>query len=480
MDLRHLEILHARSVEDLADAKFTRRGMPFLRKFLQDLVSWGRLEEDRCGRAYQFELVSLGTLAATSPFTGTTIGLTHSLILRNHTVFFAFADVAPVFMIASFLGEGYPVTGALFPEHELLVQLGPQMEWGPRQEHVEMLADTVKFRHSPVAIATGERIVVTGDQNFAHCAWNQLCSLEVLVRSGLIDRVQHLMVTSEPLGRLDRLFPEIDSRRLQRLTHRQLELFNTGDKLLIPVGGVRVSKAVRNRVMTLAAESLTARGNELKNMIVGRRHLPTFWVSIRTRNRTASNQISFISELINALSSAFGACNIVLDGHSTPMDWQDNPDVGVAQIQQIIDGDQKEVDAILTASGLCGETVSETKVIPAVGLPILDSILLGQFADFYVCHHGTVQHKIGWFHPVPGVVHTNKAYLINPPGRWVASQSDCGVEPKYVGGEWITDLDRPESYRHYPAHMQLQNYRVDNIPAMVNFIVEQARAALQR
>src|SRR5205807_2246066 len=115
----------------------------------------------------------------------------------------------------------------------------------------------------------------------------------------------------------------------------------------------------------------------------------TFWISVRTRNRTASNQVAFLSEVVRVLLRGFGPSNIIFDGHSFSMDLETNSDIYIEPLKNTISADQAEIQEIL--KDLQGSLSQEpmTNIIQAVGLPILDSIFLAQFADFYVCHHGS-------------------------------------------------------------------------------------------
>jgi hypothetical protein len=95
--------------------------------------------------------------------------------------------------------------------------------------------------------------------------------------------------------------------------------------------------------------------------------------------------------------------------------------------------------------------------------------MLSRCANVYFCHHGTVQHKIGWFTPVPGVVHCNRAMLAATPAVWVAAQSEIAVPPLYLSPDIIGDADDTAGTGSEFAHLlRHENYTFMNIPAAVN------------
>src|ERR1700761_8369009 len=62
------------------------------------------------------------------------------------------------------------------------------------------------------------------------------------------------------------------------------------------------------------------------------------------------------------------------------------------------------------------------------GLTVTDEISWGAIADFYFCHGGTMQNKIGWVHEVNGIVHSNTRFLASTAGKPPPIETDCIAE----------------------------------------------------
>ena len=475
IDHAEFEVLHVADGEDISELSFCHPGLPFLPAFLASIIEANRLSTDRLTRDYQLRLLESGTLKAVSPFTGTEIQIINSYMFGEQMVFYRFRDVRPVFMIVSDLGAGFPVTAVVLPKDRVLVRLGTSV-WGPQSEHLEKL--TATLHHPPeVQGSTPARIAVTGDHNFAHHAWNQLGGIQAIIDNGLLGQVDKIVVTSEPLGRLDEIFPEIAGKALCRIPYRDIDNLRTPNALFIMPAGTLLANGVRDRVLQFATRKLSPTGISWLQSVASLKAngcAPLFWISVRTRNRTATNQVSLLAAVIEGLARSFERCGFILDGHSLPMDEQTNPDVYSDQIERIV-SDDKEVIRQLKQL-MIDRNIYRKNLIEAVGLPVLDSIYLGQFAEFYVCHHGTVQHKIGWFHRKPGVVHANSSFLRDSTAAWVAAQSEHAIEPAYLKPEWVVDLEPVDDSGLYGMHRQ--NYLVRDVGAAAQFVVEQARLAL--
>jgi hypothetical protein len=46
------------------------------------------------------------------------------------------------------------------------------------------------------------------------------------------------------------------------------------------------------------------------------------------------------------------------------------------------------------------------KITDITGLTIVEALRIARGIDYYVCHEGSIQHKVGWFHVKPGTVHS--------------------------------------------------------------------------
>ena len=175
---------------------------------------------------------------------------------------------------------------------------------------------------------------------------------------------------------------------------------------------------------------------------------------------TASNQHGLLVALCRRYFLAYRNGHIIIDGYSLPADF----DAGAGLIYDrkdspgVVSNDLAAAQAVkaeLDAEGHCG------RVHLAVGLPVLDSIALGRLANFYVCHVGTVQHKVGWFHTCPGVIHANSEVLAYDFGHIVTAQSEVAARVDQLPARMVTDdanseddeVRRSLKYTGYSVHV---------------------------
>ncbi len=74
-------------------------------------------------------------------------------------------------------------------------------------------------------------------------------------------------------------------------------------------------------------------------------------------------------------------------------------------------------------------------MVDATALTVPQAIGLGRRLHAYIAPHGTQQHKIGWLHPVPGVVHTSPFVAQHDQAGWVADQCEQHAPVAYLPAE---------------------------------------------
>ncbi|WP_399698011.1 hypothetical protein [Xenophilus sp.] len=278
----------------------------------------------------------------------------------------------------------------------------------------------------------------------------------------------HLIVTREPIVPLAALFGDCPHWRFEHCFEHLLEARNAPDILFVPIGGKRVTQSALGRLYA-HFETLP----DLRPLLAppGR---PRLWISIRTRNRTVQNQAEFIAALAQALAARLGDCEIVLDGHSLPADND-----GIVAL-----GDRSNLD-IAAADRAVAQDVLR-RVAPsvrrrlrlAVGLQTRESLALVRGCAFYVCHHGTVQHKVGWFTAVPGVVHSNEEVLRANPAQSVAAHVEGGTLPVYLPPALVTNVANAAGTAErtaLEAELRHDNYYID-VPSACAFITDVSAA----
>ena len=311
-----------------------------------------------------------------------------------------------------------------------------------------------------------EMICVIGHQNFAHYASNQLPAVALLPRLGVGGNVT-LLETYRPLGAIRSLFPELDLEVTQ-VAAGALENVNKPGLLIVPLGSLRLTKDIRDRVLRHAEARLGPQTISIIKKV--NRTQPCLWVSVRTVNRTASNQHELLLALCRRFLREYGAAHVIIDGHSLPADFA--LDEGAADSRDVVAADLAVARAIKQELDVDGE---QERVHLAVGLSILETLFLGHLANFYFCHYGTIQHKIGWFHSCAGVIHSNSALL--EAAYPVALRSEVAVPPVYLPPETVVDESPDTSGDERQLALKHNGYFV-HVHAAVNFVMNTYRKAM--
>ncbi len=452
--------LHLLPADDRA-ATASRLGLPYLEQFASSVDAVQRAAEGGTVRRYLRDLVRQGWFAIVSPTTGRRLQSGCSLLLVDKTVVFSFPDEPALLLGVGDLSLGYPICAALLTDRALLLGL-VATDWGFSERHLPGLASVIDATQwTPGPATTGLQLVL-GDLNFAHHAWNQLSALDELVPQGVPDGLT-MVATQEPLGPIQDLFPDLAKWPLTYTHDTELQALNAPGALFAPVGGRKISAGLTERLTAVADANGTAAGQAIVATVAGARG-PVLWMSVRTQNRTLTNQHAVLTALGAAFLQSAPDGIIVIDGYSLTADLARYPRYHQDMAHKIAAEDRVAAEAVRDALAAAG---SAGRVEIAVGLTILDSIALARHASIYFCHHGTVQHKIGWFHSVPGLVHSNRTILAHTPGAWVAAQSAVALPPAYVSPQLVSDDEVPAGVHAYGHLLRYENYTIIDIPATI-------------
>jgi hypothetical protein len=453
---------------DGADADLVANTLPYAKEFIMNAGSLSKFGSKRDIRPYLRDLLRCGAFEIISPRTGKVLSSGTSIILNDKSVFFGFPDEPDLLVGVDNLSTGFPISAAFIRSLGLLISTG-NIVWGINASSVVRLTQIIdqmgwkpKQSYEPITL-------VSGDANFAHHAWNQLPCLSAVIES---ESEFSVLSTHEPLGELSELFPEKKGRWVQRCPASYLEKANQPNRTFAPVGSTLVTRKTVNRILDYAVRNLTA---EAQNIAAKLASAPgkIFWMSVRMRNRTVLNQAETLEAVGIELLRTFPNSTIVLDGHSQQCDlMQNRGSYDIPQTDAIILEDERVARDIAAALSPHG------KVVLAIGLPVTDTVYLAQFVNFYVCHHGTIQHKIGWFTAIPGVVHSNSRTLSLRPAKWVAEQSEIALEPCYLPECFIDDDIRTTDQDEQAASLRLENYSIVEKEKVADFIALCARIEL--
>ncbi|GBR00969.1 hypothetical protein [Acetobacter oeni] len=427
-------------------------------------------------RWFQRDIASDGSFLIPSPYTGEMIRSGDSIVTAQRKVFFRFPSEPRVLLAQANLGRGYPIVALVLLDLGFVLQLEERI-WGIQVEDVLRYLEVVRAKNLETPQPARAIQLLTGDENFAHHLWNQLGALLELatIRKGRED--VSLFFTHQSLGPLKALCPTIQSWPTEWIDIGELETLNRAGTVTFCPGGMLVTPEAKKAVRKVAETSQSAPIRKLISSLSGKH--PIIWVSIRTSSRTATNQTEFLRAFCDAIFRKHRKAVILLDGVSYPHDFRSNPNYRVSGIEKTERNDQEFIGTFLKSYATSPVRPGKKSVFPACGLDILDSISLVHEADFYVCHHGTVQHKIGWTTDCPGVVQTNRRVIAIHPGRWVALQAGLQKEPFYIDENLIEDITIPESEQSAEdASRKFDSYRITDIPKMVDVIISQMDAVI--
>lgn len=377
---------------------------------------------------------------AVCPTTGQLCAPLRTLITRDKTVFTLYGGAPRFWLALSNLGKGYPPSALYFEDADLLLKFDDPV-WGVRETQISELQQALSDSASAhsIEVSEGQNLLVTGDQNFAHVLWNQLPALQALLSDEAFAEAK-VAVTHEPLAPLEYLVPGLAPERIIRLSplmllhdvNRARAFINTPGSLKIPAETVERVKSVCE---SFATPEVRAIGERLDAD-----DCPVVWISLREHERTALNQKDLIELLVRRIFEIYDSVNIVLDGFSLPSDISVNYDYSedfaptAAKTRMLADAIIEAVQPLISDS--------PTKAIfNACGLAVADSLYLSSRASFYFCHHGTVQHKVGWIANCYGMVHSNTDILDGKPEQWAASMIENGVAPAYIKRSFIQDVE---------------------------------------
>jgi hypothetical protein len=107
-------------------------------------------------------------------------------------------------------------------------------------------------------------------------------------------------------------------------------------------------------------------------------------------------------------------------------------------------------------------------IASTAGMGLLDSIAIAQSATAYLCHSGTVQHKIGWTANVPGIVHGYRRPGIDDLGLWHSQRLEGGIAPLATPKAFFNDVISD-------AQVKRHNYRTIDPEMFTRFVADYFR-----
>ncbi len=415
--------------------------------------------EDRVLRAYQRDLALEGFFELRLPDTAIALRSGRSVMLADKSVFFGVQGRPDMILAAARVGYTLPLCAVVLPLHRTVVTLH-----GPRWNIDTIAAQRAVALFEAARVDWGEadppagleRAVVTGDANYAHHLWNQLGALEALLARC---KTVTVLATHQPIAPLAEIFPDHPGLTVIPTPPETLPRLDPRRTLPFGAAGKTVMRSVRARILQVA-ERRACEG--VRDFLSRTQDKMLIWLTLRAQGRTASNLFDALLAVAESLlrEDGFG---IVVDGYSRPNDYATNRDYDRAGIENAIAREQALALLLVSELTRCVGPSVTSGIFVGVGCDLLDSVHLAAHCRAYFAHHGTIQHKIGYFTTVPGMAHANPGILAGDPagGHRHVIQEPGIVE--YIDSSLVEEIVAAGGNRMDPNNA----YRFKNIPALV-------------
>ncbi|MEM7355253.1 MAG: hypothetical protein AAF657_30865, partial [Acidobacteriota bacterium] len=276
-------------------------------------------------------------------------------------------------------------------------------------------------------------------------------------RPDLIRRIDEILVCSpEFYGRVEEIFPELEGLvcRFPSLEEGVQHVIERG-AFVTRLGSSAIPKPLTRRIIDLAGDvcdpQLRRETAEFRAACA-----PILWLTIRTNNRTAENQLAAFEGILAELEAEFPRLGVVFDGISTPEIIEPSHPVSDFVAWHI----RQELAVV---EGLTHGSRRQARYKVLVGRPVHEYVLWAGLADLYLAHFGTLRNKIAWFADIPGLVHSNphviryRKFAEHPP---VLADNQCNV-PRYVSPEAVSEVLRPRDVVGDDVPENHHNYVLD-------------------
>ncbi|WP_207462030.1 class I SAM-dependent methyltransferase [Azospirillum sp. SYSU D00513] len=419
---------------------------PLLDKLERFVYSANRRISEKGMLYYQARAIETGVIVVPSPANGNELQPLGSLRCADNQVCYFFNDTDPFWLMTDEISKSRGISSAYYPSSRTIIAFSPI-----RVDHelIEFLDQETARLHTELGtgIAKFDVRPLIGHQNFAHHVWNELSPLVETIWEHAL-QIRNLYVTYSPIFDLSKALPAVNVHKI--VAEREALSIGT---LWVPIGGAKVSARTKRLCLDASMEDLTA--DEARVLEEVKTYDNIIWVSVRSHNRTLVNQVAALSQICAGVLSLSSRVAVVLDGFSLPRDIDSNRSYRAIRFL-----DNSLQLAQQTAS-VADEVILETerllkgaakRMYNGAGVRLPLSLSLASVCSFYICHHGTQQHKVGWFFSIPGVVHTNRHVIASKPAGWVRDQSEGSLAPQYVGEEDVRNsakVSEPEYFGSY-------------------------------
>lgn len=423
-----------------------------------------RRAKSRIKKAVRFQnkAIKRGRIRLFCPFT--------KRVLKRSTSFYSPSGNVPIFYKFNSTKTFYLLTGDVWQE-----KIGIYV---PDEERIYLFSPAAgNFKRNIAKLKTFEvkahllekkskkrkvkkrKCIVIKNTHFAHHIWNELSALQRIVKNNLHERIDKVFVLNQSVIDIEKAFPELASKI--KVINKRKEVFDIVLKkrgfYTFPIGDCVIQKPLVYRIIKAARITV---GDEKLNQIEQFSEKCSFvvWISYRADARTLVDINDWLFNLIMELKNQYGEqIGFIFDGYSLPNNFA-RLNKKKSVIKKSIGAELKQIDPLLEK--LDNENIQYENLI---GKDINEVISWTSAANFYIAHHGSLQHKIAWFANIPGIIHCNsEIYNDEPedrPGNW---ERENQPKPIYLQKEDIKDSDEPVLYKgNWTESSNYKNYNID-------------------
>jgi len=308
-----------------------------------------------------------------------------------HCILYEYHDKEKFYLI---IGDyWYEKIGLYFPERKQVIL---------NREVLTDIKDMISLLPIYKSLSKNKKIdqtsIVLYHDHLAHHILNELSGIDNLINKKLIQYIDHIYYCDSPLGELKDLFPEIQASIFTKVSRREINqksLF--ANELILPYHTVKISQSSIRRINNYL--ELHSNKSFLKSI---REKISAYdiciWVSVRTGNRVLTNQIELMASLKTEIGTERLSVIYIIDGYSEPY--------------QLSTREKDSYKNIVAQENKIIQDLEDTDIpnISLIGKPIQDVLSCTAFADYYICHSGTLHHKVSWLQNLPGIIHSNEHF----------------------------------------------------------------------
>lgn len=364
--------------------------------------------------------------------------------------------------------DAYGISSAFIPQINLFI-LSKSHSAGRVSSWINWVQESASHLESLSLDDEGQTSLVVGHANFAHFLWNQLPALIATEKFTNVN-IDQVLVTHEPILPLDKLIDCIwDAPFIKTSTSAKTGLQANGGVykgVMFSVGSTLVTENTKRRLR----ERCKTYSDDLSSLDFHKLGA-CLWVSLRLRDRHATNINECLISIFKNIEKSYSSFTIIIDGFSEPgdLDYQDRYNISSNTSQRF---------AIRNLSRDLFDRIEKEKFknLKFYNISTFDTasaIAAARHADFYFCHHGTQQHKIGWIYDIPGIIHANHSIVESGPAYWVKFQCGSSHLPDYVPSEFIESVDIKNELQYNNSYYH--DYRFINSDQLSEFVIEKIR-----